>query len=93
VLAGAGVAVQVACCAGVVLMRDALCRLHYTAPAALAAGLVAAALLVRVGVTQLSGRAILIAGLLAIGSPIQAHATARAIRLRRVRRAAAPEQP
>jgi multisubunit Na+/H+ antiporter MnhG subunit len=81
-LCGAGIALVVLCVLGVVLMRDALARLHYASPAALAAILVAAGLLVADGIGQLSGRAILLAALLALAGPVQAHVTARAIHIR-----------
>lgn len=82
-LCGAGIALVVLCVLGVVLMRDALARLHYASPAALAAILVAAGLLAADGIGQLSGRAIMLAALLALAGPVQAHVTARAIHIRR----------
>jgi multisubunit Na+/H+ antiporter MnhG subunit len=78
----AGVLVQVACCLGVAAMRAPLARLHYTAPGVVAAALVGAGLLVRDGLSQTSGRGLLLVAVLAVGGPVQAHVTARAIRLR-----------
>jgi multisubunit Na+/H+ antiporter MnhG subunit len=82
-LAGAGVGLVVLCALGVLLMRDALARLHYASAAWVAAIPVAAGLVVTEGLGQLTGRALLLAALLAVGSPVQAHVTARAIHLRR----------
>ena len=82
-LSGAGIGLVVLCALGVALMRDALARLHYVTPASVAAALVAAGLLVADGLSQLTGRALMLAALLALAGPVQAHVTARAIHLRR----------
>lgn len=82
----AGVALQVLACAGVVLMRETLDRLHYLGPGAPAAALVAAALLVRDGLTQGSGRALMVLGVIALSGPVVANATARAVHRRGARR-------
>jgi multisubunit Na+/H+ antiporter MnhG subunit len=79
VLMLAGVAVQALCCVGVVRMRSALAALHYTAPGAVAAALVAAGMLVRDGLSQGSGRGLMVAGVLLVASPVLAHVTARAV--------------
>jgi multisubunit Na+/H+ antiporter MnhG subunit len=83
VLMLAGVAVQALCCVGVVRMPSALAALHYTAPGGVAAALVAAGLLVRDGLSQGSGRGLMVAGLLVVSSPVLAHVTARAVTRRR----------
>jgi multicomponent Na+:H+ antiporter subunit G len=80
-----GVAVQVLACLGVALMPNALARLHYTGPSSLAALLIAAGLIVREGVVQISGRAVLLAALLVVSNPVVTHVTARAIDMRRRR--------
>ena len=49
VLVGAGVAIQVFACLGVVLMRDALDRLHYVGAAAVGVPCVCAGVVVREG--------------------------------------------
>lgn len=85
VLMLAGVAVQALCCVGVVRMRSALAALHYTAPGGVAAALVAAGLLVRDGLSQGSGRGLMVAGLLLVASPVLAHVTARTVAHRRQR--------
>jgi multisubunit Na+/H+ antiporter MnhG subunit len=92
VLACAAIGLQVACCLGVLVMRDALARVHYTTPPVLAAALLAAALLVQDGLTQLSGRGVMVALLLALTAPVQAHVIARAIRLRQAGRLAPEER-
>jgi multisubunit Na+/H+ antiporter MnhG subunit len=78
----AGVAVQALCCIGVARMRTPLARLHFASPAGVPAVLIAAALLLREGVTQVSGRGLMLAALLAVSSPVLAHATGRAIHRR-----------
>lgn len=79
VLMLAGVAVQALCCVGVLRMRSALAALHYTAPGGVAAALVAAGLIVRDGLSQGSGRGLMVASLLFVSSPVIAHVTARAV--------------
>jgi multisubunit Na+/H+ antiporter MnhG subunit len=91
-IAGAGVGLQVLGTAGVLAMRDALARVHYTATAGGAALLVTAGLIVADGVTQLTGPALLVAALLVVAAPVQSRVTARAIRLRQTGRLA-PEEP
>jgi multisubunit Na+/H+ antiporter MnhG subunit len=83
VLLVAGIGVQVLCCLGLLLARDALDRLHVVAPAgALGAPLVCAAVLVNEGFTAGGIKAILIAAALAAAAPVLSHATGRAVRLR-----------
>jgi multisubunit Na+/H+ antiporter MnhG subunit len=79
VLVLAGVGLQVLTCLGVVLMRDALERLHYTATAGLAGCCLAAAVLVDEGPSLIGIKATLLAAFLVIASPVLSHATARAI--------------
>jgi len=78
----AGVGVQALCCIGVARMRTPLARLHFASPAGVPALLVAAALLLREGLTQVSGRGIMLAALIAVSSPVLAHATGRAVHRR-----------
>ena len=80
VLLFAGVALQLLACAGVLVRREALDRLHFTAVGAPATLLVAAAVLVWDPISTLGGRALLIALLTLFTSPVLAHATARALR-------------
>jgi multisubunit Na+/H+ antiporter MnhG subunit len=87
VLLGAGGAVQVMGVLGVVLLRDALDRLHYLAPSLLAAVLIAVAICVQESLfSQIGLYALLTAGLLAFTGPVLSHATARAIDQSRRRR-------
>lgn len=85
VLMLAGVAVQALCCVGVAVLRTPLARLHYASPSGVAAVLVAAGLLVRDGLSQSSGRGIMLAALVFVSGPVLAHVTARAIHNRSTR--------
>jgi monovalent cation/proton antiporter MnhG/PhaG subunit len=67
---------------GVALMRGVYDRLHYASPASLAAALVAAAIVVRESFSLIGNKAILLAVLLLVASPLLAHVTARAARIR-----------
>ena len=83
VLVGAGVAVQVFACLGVMLMRDALDRLHYVGASAVGIACVCAGVLVSAGPSLIGLKALLTAGFLLVTGPVLAHATARAIHLHR----------
>jgi len=87
VLVGAGVAIQVFACLGVVLMRDALDRLHYVAAAAVGVPCVCAGVIVAEGPSLIGLKAILTAAFMLASGPVLAHATARAIHLHRRARA------
>jgi multicomponent Na+:H+ antiporter subunit G len=92
VIAGAlvtvGVAVQVFACLGVVLMRDALDRLHYVGASAIGVTCVCAAVVVAEGPSLIGLKAILTAAFLLVTGPVLAHATARAIHRHREAREA-----
>jgi monovalent cation/proton antiporter MnhG/PhaG subunit len=78
-----GVAVELACCLGVLVMDDAYDKLHYLGPAAIVGPLaVAAAVVVRESLSQAGIKALLTAGLLIVASPVLSHATARALYIR-----------
>jgi len=79
VLLAAGGAVQIFALAGVVLLRDALDRLHYLAPMALAAALIVAGIIVRESFSQIGIYGLLLVGFLLFSGPVLAHATGRAI--------------
>jgi multicomponent Na+:H+ antiporter subunit G len=79
----AGVGLQAFACLGVVLMRAALDRLHFTGVSVPAAACLAAAVLVRESFSLIAIKALLAAALIAVTSPVLAHATARAIHARR----------
>jgi multisubunit Na+/H+ antiporter MnhG subunit len=82
-LAGAGVGAQVLVCLGVVLMRDALDRLHYTAASTLGVACLCAAVVVRDSFSLIGLKAILTGAFLLVTGPVLVHATARAIHLHR----------
>jgi monovalent cation/proton antiporter MnhG/PhaG subunit len=76
-----GVGTELIACLGVAVMRDAYDRLHYLAPSALGALLIAAAVWVREGPSMISLKASLLAAFLLIASPSLAHVTSRAARI------------
>ena len=78
-----GVAAALLSCLGVLVMRDAYDRLHYTAPAAsLAPVLLAAAVVLEEGLSAVGVKALLVALVLVATNPVLSHATARAARIR-----------
>jgi len=83
VLVGAGVGAQVLVCLGVLLMRDALDRLHYASASTLGVACICAGVIVAAGPSIIGLKAILIAGFLAVSGPVLTHATARALHLHR----------
>jgi len=85
-LGGAGVAVQLMVCLGVVLMRDALDRLHYVGASALGVACLCAAVIVAAGPSLIGLKALLTAAFLLVTGPVLGHATARAIHLHRAAR-------
>ena len=86
VLVGAGVAFQVLVCLGVLLVLDALDRLHYVSASTLGVGFIAAGVLLAAGPSLIGLKAILTAGFLLVTGPVLTHATARAIHLHRAAR-------
>ena len=83
ILLAFGTAVVVYSVVGVLLARNVYPRLHYTGPAAtLGAFAIAAAVVVREGLSQAGIKAVLAALIIAVTNPILAHATARAARIR-----------
>ena len=83
VLLGAGVLVQLLCCAGVWRMRTPLDRLHYLAPASFLGPLLIAASVVVAGSSlQLALKAVAIALVLALSGPLMTRVLARAVRVR-----------
>jgi monovalent cation/proton antiporter MnhG/PhaG subunit len=83
VLLGLGVAAIVLSTLGVLVMRDALDRLHFTAPAAtLAPVCFAAAVLVEEPLSSAGIKAVLVALVIVATTPVLSHATARAARIR-----------
>jgi multicomponent Na+:H+ antiporter subunit G len=86
VLVGVGVGAQVLVCLGVLLMRDALDRLHYASASTLGVACVCAAVVVAAGPSVIALKALLTAGFLAVSAPVLVHATARALYLHRTAR-------
>lgn len=82
VLLWAGVVLLLICSAGVLLMRSAYDRLHYSNAASWGVLMVAGAILVRESWSLIGDKALAIGALLAVLSPAVAHATARAGRIR-----------
>jgi multisubunit Na+/H+ antiporter MnhG subunit len=81
VLVMLGVLAELACCAGLLLTRSALDRLHYAMAATVVGpGLIAAAVVVRESVKTPGIKALLIAGVLLLLGPLVAHAAGRAAR-------------
>jgi monovalent cation/proton antiporter MnhG/PhaG subunit len=76
-----GVGCEVIAVLGVLVMRGVYDRLHYVGPATLGAVLVAAAMWVYQGPSQIAIEAALVAGITVIASPALAHGTARAARI------------
>jgi monovalent cation/proton antiporter MnhG/PhaG subunit len=77
-----GVAVELLCCLGVLVMRGPYARLHYTAPAGVGALLLAIAVLVRQGFSLIGDQALLLAVFVLVSAPVLTHVTARAARIR-----------
>jgi monovalent cation/proton antiporter MnhG/PhaG subunit len=84
VLVAAGVAGELLCCLGLLLMRNVFDRLHYAmASTTLPPFLIAAAVVVEEDWTQPGINALLVAVALFVINPVLATATARAARVRR----------
>lgn len=75
----AGVALQLFCCVGVLVMRGALERLHFAGATTLGVLLIGAAVVVRDSFSLIGSRAILVGVFTLVGSPVLTHATARAL--------------
>ena len=83
VLVAFGVAVELVCCVGVVVMRDVYDKLHFTGPATILGPLaLAGAIVVQEGLNQAGVKAVLIASLLLVANPVLTHATGRALYIR-----------
>jgi multicomponent Na+:H+ antiporter subunit G len=77
VLLAAGVAIELLACAGVVLMRDPLDRLHYVGAGTAAALCVAVAVVVRDSFSLIGNKALALAAFMLVTGPVLAHMTAR----------------
>jgi multicomponent Na+:H+ antiporter subunit G len=78
----AGVAIELLCCLGVVVMRGTYARLHYSAPAGLGAMLLGLAVLLRQGFSLIGDKAMLIGVFVLLTAPVLSHVTARAAHIR-----------
>jgi monovalent cation/proton antiporter MnhG/PhaG subunit len=84
ILVGLGVAGELLCCIGLVVVRDVYDRLHYAmAASTVPPFLIVAAVLVEEGWTQPGINALLAAVVMFVGGGVIAHAIARAARSRR----------
>ena len=86
VLVVAGLALELLACAGVLAMRDAYDRLHYTGPSVLGVLLVCAGVLVQESFSLIGWRALFLGAFALVSSPVLVHVTARALVLRERRR-------
>ena len=83
-LLAVGVAIELACCLGVLLMRDAHDKLHYIGPAAILGPIaIAGAIVARESLSQAGVKSIVTAVLMIIANPVLTHATGRALYIRR----------
>jgi multisubunit Na+/H+ antiporter MnhG subunit len=82
VLLVGGVAIEVVAVLGVVVMRDALDRLHYVGLAGFGALLVGGAIMLRAGFSLIGDKAVLTGVVLVALSPVLVHASARSLRIR-----------
>jgi multisubunit Na+/H+ antiporter MnhG subunit len=80
-LLGAGVAIELVCCLGLVAMSGVFDRLHYLAPSAAGAILIVAAIWVREGASTIALEGTLVAAFILFASPALAHGVARAARI------------
>lgn len=82
VLLFAGVGVQVISCLGLIVMRDALDRLHCAGAVGFGAALVAAAIVVQDSFSLIGNKAVAVGIVLALANPVVVHVTARMVRIR-----------
>lgn len=82
VLLIAGVGVEVICGLGLIVLRDALDRLHCAGAASFGLALVAAAVVVEDSFSLIGNKAFLLGVALLFANPVLVHATARMARLR-----------
>ena len=81
VLLFAGIGVQVTGCVGVVVMRDAFDSLHYTGFSVLGAIGIAAAITVREGFSLIADKALLVAAVVVVTSPVIVQVVGHAVRI------------
>lgn len=76
-----GVVCELIGCIGVLAMRGAYDRLHFSSPGMLGAMFIATAVVIKDSFSLVGDKAILIAVFVLLGSPILTHAVARAARI------------
>lgn len=81
ILLVAGVALMLLSCVGLVVMRTALDRLHYTGPAALGALLVGIAITVEESFSLIGDKALAVGAFVVVSGIVLTHVTARAVRM------------
>lgn len=83
IVLGLAVAVVLASCLGIVVMRDVYAKLHFVTPLSLVAPvLVAVAVFVQAGLTENTGETLLALLFVVIAGPFLTHATIRTARIR-----------
>jgi multicomponent Na+:H+ antiporter subunit G len=94
ILLAAGLATFLLMAVALLVVKDFYARLHFLTPAStLGVVLIAAAVVVAESISQAGIKAMLVAAILVVTSPVISHATARAARIRQKRRwQPAPEE-
>ena len=82
VLLGLGVGIELVACLGVLVMRGVYDRLHFNGPAIVGALAIGAAVVVQESFSLIGNKAVALAIFVLVTSPLLAHATGRAARLR-----------
>jgi multicomponent Na+:H+ antiporter subunit G len=78
-----GVAIELLCCVGMLVAKDVFDRLHFLGPACTLGPLfIAAAIVVREGLSLSGNKALIVAVVIIVTSPVLTHATARSARTR-----------
>ncbi|HLY50734.1 MAG TPA: monovalent cation/H(+) antiporter subunit G [Solirubrobacteraceae bacterium] len=77
-----GVALILIACVGMVILRSAYDRLHFSSPAILGVMFVAASVVVKESFSLIGNKSILIAVLVLLGSPLITQASGRVARIR-----------
>lgn len=77
-----GVAIDLLCVLGMLVMENVFDRLHFMGPTLLGTLAIAIAIILEQGASQLAVKAALIWAILLLSGPVLTHATARAARVR-----------
>lgn len=81
VLLWAGVALELICCMGLLVLEDPLDRLHLSSPSAFGVALISLAVLLQMSFSLIANKALLITAFTIVGSPVVTHALGRAARV------------